>query len=133
MIPLAKQKKQLENRITELEKQEKIEIVQNTDIISLNSGYSFVTGSYPIFKQGKHYWGYILIKKDSGTFTRTQEKVGSFKIPILGAGNTFCSLSTNEWKSQSIGYFYFNVDITISDENNNGYNTAKAYIDVVTK
>lgn len=122
---------ELEKRIAELENQIKIELINRADIIELNEGFSFGQGNYAMFKQGKHYWGYVVIKKDSGTFTNKQESVGKFKINMRGVINSFCALSDSEWSSKYFGYTYIQQDsITICSASENG-NTAKLYIDIV--
>lgn len=77
MIPNCIKRKQIEKRIAELENQIKIELINRADIIELNEGFSFGQGNYAMFKQGKHYWGYVVIKKDSGTFTNKNKKNGN--------------------------------------------------------
>ena len=108
----------------------KIERVLASSIISLNSGYSFLEETtLPIYKQGKHYWGDIIIKT-SNVFNNLQQNLGSFKINLQGTINSFCSVSNDEYRSNVIAYTYYEkAHIYVADHSNSQSNIVKIHLD----
>ena len=75
------------------------------DCFDVTSGYTL---GGRLYKIGNIVFGNIIVHKTSGNFSSSQVAVG---MPNAGfvpaaAANIFCSLSTDEWSSTSIGYFY---------------------------
>lgn len=106
--------------------------VESSDIITLNSGFSILENS--VFKQGKHYFGYLTIGKSS-KFTTDQEEVGrlnhssNFAYNIYGISGT----SVNDrWAiPTNFAYVYIHSDgkMLIRGKSTDEY--IKMYLDIV--
>ena len=101
--------------------------------ITLAEGYSLVTQS-TLYKQGKHIFGTLIIKKASGNFSTTQETVLTLPETPTGAKMCIAGFNTSEWGVVSIGYAFIsaNGDMAVKDSqsSNNGY--CNVSIDYVT-
>ena len=94
-----------------------------------NENYEFVEES--IFKQGKHYFGYLTIHKKTGTFDGTSESVAtSEKIPV-GNYHLFGLGSTTQWNvpTNNADVFLSSAKIGTILINCNGCAYVKFYID----
>ena len=123
------------------EKIQDLTIEQANDFVVANNGYTVEDSN--IFKQGKHYWGYIIIKKDSGIFSDNDEKVANLTVKSTNVINNACYLTDDKWASKGIGYLYISqyqindnkVElypfIIVKDTNNSNSNYAKLYVDIV--
>lgn len=116
------------------EKIQDLTIEQANDFVIANDGYEI---SYPnIFKQGKHYFGSLIIKKTTGYFDNTgSERVCTLSKNIIGNINSSCFLCTTSWDANILGYLWMSdKSAIVSDKtNSNKYNFAKINIDVVVE
>lgn len=88
-----------------------------------------------IHKQGNHYFGTIIIKKDEGDFSSTQDIVLELPIKIPKAVNSFCCLTNSEWQANIMGYFYIsssNSRVSIGNFVGGSYNIAKIEINLMS-
>ena len=117
----------------------KKEDIAKVNIVSAKTGYTLI--SQDIFKQGKHYWGYVVIKKDSGVFDANDYNVADINIKSSSnAINNACYLSDDVWASKGVGYLYvsqYNSKtgvypfVIVKDTNNSNLNYAKFFIDMI--
>lgn len=107
--------------------------IQRVTIATAKSGYTIL--DQVIYKQGKHYFGTLIVKKNSGVFNTTQEDVASLSITIENQINSGCFLSGSLWSTHTVGYLYiFNNGILVADfRQTNTMMIAKIPIDVVAK
>ena len=107
-------------------------IIETATPFTANEGYT-IDLQY-MNKQGKHYWGTIVLHKNSGTF-------GNSEIPLkcnVGLAQIFtfgCFLGINEYSSLAVGYLHLraNQDLYVGDNNNTSkYNYARFFIDFVS-
>lgn len=121
------------------------ELTDNTQIIDITSGITVATGftksgTTHIYKQGKHIFGTLIFKKDSGSYpTSGGDTVGSMGdyAPVaqwLGGG----FFSDDVWKVQSCGYAFIQAANGQSDAGNiivtdttSSHNYVKIQIDYV--
>ena len=109
-------------------------IEQANDFIVANEGYTVEDSN--IFKQGKHYFGYVIIKKATGYFDNLgQTQVATLKEGMINVVNSGCFISNTIWSADAVGYLYIvNKNIIVSDKSNsNKYNYAKINIDLVVE
>jgi hypothetical protein len=105
-------------------------IVQVTDFITANDGYTILEQN--IFRQGNHYFGDVVIKKNSGAFSTDSENVATLKRSIVGTVNSCSFLCGSQWANGGTGYLFIGgTSIIISDFTGNSYSFAKFHIDVV--
>ena len=101
------------------------QITTNKNNISINSikssitmvqGYTLVTQS-TLYQQGKHIFGNLIIKKDSGNFSNTSETVCTLDTPPAITGMVFCGFGGSEWGIESIGYAFLgsNGGVSVKD------------------
>ena len=108
----------------------KNEIQYLTNFITAKSGYTIK--SQNIFRQNNHYWGNVVIQKDSGTFGSTQEDVATLGASIKGNVNSGCFMSAGQWSAKNVGYLYMGDNyIKIADPNATTNNIVKIDINVV--
>lgn len=84
--------------------------------ITMEQGYTLVTQS-TLYQQGKHIFGNLIIKKDSGNFSDTSEIVCTLgKSPAI-TGMLFCGFGASEWGIESIGYAFLgsNGGVSVKD------------------
>ena len=120
-------------------KKEDKEDIAKVKIVSAKTGFTLM--SQDIFKQGKHYWGYVVIKKDSGAFDSNEYRVANINIKSsFTAINSACYLSDNQWTSRYVGYLFVGKYdsktgeypyVIVRDVNNNNLNYAKFFIDMI--
>lgn len=113
--------------------------IAKVNIVSAKKGYTLI--SQDIFKQGKHYWGYVIIKKDSGVFDANDYNVADINIKSSSnAINSACYLTDDVWASKRVGYLYvrqYNSKtgaypfVIVKDTNNSNLNYAKFFIDMI--
>lgn len=107
-----------------------LEIEKIEGFFVVKPGYTILFDK--IFKQGKHYFGNLIVKKNSGNFTNIQEAVATPSKTLNGNYNTGCFLANNIYASHAIGYCYFGENVVyIADQNEKGYNIAKMNVDIV--
>lgn len=107
-----------------------LEIEKIEGFFVVKPGYTILFDK--IFKQGKHYFGNLIVKKNSGNFTNIQEAVATPSKTLNGNYNTGCFLANNIYASHAIGYCYFGENVVyIADQNEKGYNVAKMNVDIV--
>lgn len=107
------------------------EVQYLTNFITAKSGYTIK--SQHIFKQNNHFWGNVVIQKDSGTFGSTTEAIATLPTPIQGNVNSGCFMSQGEWSAKNVGYLYIgNNTIQVSDPNATTNNVVKIDLDIVT-
>lgn len=114
------------------EKIQDLTIEQANDFVVANNGYTVEDSN--IFKQGKHYFGYVIIKKTTGYFDNLgQTQVATLKEGTINVVNSGCFISNTIWSTDAVGYLYIvNKNVIVSDKSNsNKYNYAKINIDVV--
>ena len=88
-----------------------------------------------IYKQGNHYFGTIIVKKDEGEFGSTADTVITLPITIPRAVNSFCCLTNSEWQANIIGYLYIsasNSRIGVGNFVGGSYNIAKIEINLMS-
>lgn len=117
----------------------KKEDIAKVNIVSAKTGYTLI--SQDIFKQGKHYWGYVIIKKNSGVFDANDYQVADINIKSSSnAINNACYLTDDVWASKCVGYLYvsqYNSEtgvypfVIVKDTNNSNFNYAKFFIDMI--
>ena len=73
-------------------------------IATAKSGYTIL--DQVIYKQGKHYFGNLIVKKDSGEFNETQENVALLSFTVNKQQNSGCFLSGSQWNANVVGYLY---------------------------
>lgn len=106
------------------------DIVQVTDFITANNGYTLMEQN--IFRQGNHYFGDVVIKKNAGAFSADSENVATLKKNIVGTINSCAFLCGSQWANGGTGYLFIGgTSIIISDFTGNSYSFAKFHIDVV--
>lgn len=107
-----------------------LEIEQANDLLIVQNGYSFL--DINIFKQGKHYFGDVVVKKNSGNFTNIQELVAKLSRTVKGVYNSGCFLTSNQYSVHDVGYCYIGgTNFYVADHKEKGYNYAKIHIDLV--
>ena len=85
-----------------------ISIDNITSNISANTGYTIVTGMSAVYKQGKHIFGNIIVKKDDNPYTaNVEETIAVISNKPSAHVTTFCGFSTSEWNIKNIGYVFF--------------------------
>ena len=100
--------------------------------ITLAEGYSLISQS-TLYKQGKHIFGTLVIKKASGNFSSTQETVLTLPEAPIAAKMCIAGFNTSEWGIVSIGYAFISTtaELAIKDSqssNNNYCNVSLDYI-----
>lgn len=98
-----------------------------------SSGFTISQYSY-VYKIGNIVFGNIAIKKDSGTFSSTQDSTAAISNaykPLL-AFNSYGTVSASEWSSEFPCYVYLFNSIIIKDTQNKGCNWAKVSFMYVT-
>lgn len=81
--------------------------------ITMEQGYTLVTQS-TLYQQGKHIFGNLIIKKDSGNFSNTSETVCTLGNPPAITGMAFCGFGGSEWGIESIGYAFLGSNGAVS-------------------
>ena len=89
---------------TDLENYMNIEQVDPSSIISLYSGYSFISSH--LHKQGNHYFGYIDIQA-STVFNNDGTVIGQLNVPINSSVNTGC-FTGDQYHSPGTGSLFIN-------------------------
>lgn len=116
------------------------EFIKKEDEISINETPFTANEGYTIDlqyinKQGKHYWGTVVLHKNSGMF-------GSSEIPLrcnVELAQIFsygCFLGTNTYNALAVGYFHLrtNQELYVGDNNNTSkYNYARCFVDFIEK
>lgn len=90
--------------------------------ITMEQGYTLVTQS-TLYQQGKHIFGNLIIKKDSGNFSDTSETVFTLGNPPAITGMLFCGFGANEWGIESIGYAFLGSNGAVSVKDTKTTNT----------
>ena len=108
--------------------------IKKTDIsiyMTVQPGFTILDST--IYRQGNRLFGNIVIRKDNGNFTQSQETVLKLNIYNTFSNNTACFLTNNRWGANAVGYCYVGVtEILVSDYNNtNSCNMAKITLDLV--
>lgn len=108
--------------------------IEEIELITMNEGFSMV-GSQKFFKQGRHIWGDVIIKKDDGAFTNAYSYPVTLKYAIPYGYNTFCILTNGQFGADKIAYMYVSGNnassLLIADASNSGNNHAKIHLDYV--
>lgn len=108
----------------------KNDIVQVTDFITANDGYTILEQN--IFRQGRHYFGDVVIKKNNSAYSPDSENVATLKKSIVGTINSCLFLSGSQWSNGGTGYLFIgDTSVLIADFTGNSYSFAKFHIDVV--
>ena len=106
-----------------------------TSNITANTGYTIVTGMSAVYKQGKHIFGNIIVKKDENTYTaNVEETIAVISNKPSAHVTTFCGFSTSEWNIKNIGYVFFSSstgDIKVINSTA-GNTTVNIHIDYCT-
>lgn len=107
--------------------------IQRVTIATARSGYTIL--DQVIYKQGKHYFGNLIVQKNSGVFDGNQEDVVSLSITVNAQCNSGCFLSGSMWSTHTVGYLYISgTSVLVSDNQQTGLmNIAKIPIDVVER
>lgn len=100
--------------------------------ITMEQGYTLVTQS-TLYQQGKHIFGNLIIKKDSGNFSDTSETVCTLGNPPAITGMLFCGFGASEWGIESIGYAFLGSNGGVSVKDTKTTNTTvNIAVDYVT-
>ena len=115
---------------TSIQRNSKMKPVKLNNAFSAPSGYTILQNS--VYQIGKFVFGNIVVKKNSGNFSASQETVLTTLIPITDAINTGCFLSNDQWSNKTIGYLFLNkTGVTVSTyESNLECNVAKIFFEV---
>lgn len=99
--------------------------------VTAKSGFTILDST--LFRQGNRIFGNIVIRKDSGNFTQSQESVLELKVYNTYTNNIGCFLTNNRWAASKVGYCYIGVnEVLVSDYNDtNSCNMAKITLDLV--
>lgn len=112
---------------------DEIEEVALTDFISMNTNFSLSESS--VYKQGKHIFGNIIVKKSSN-YGSSSDVVGTINSGYRPAKGLLpvCVLGADEWNSASVGYCYITTEgaLRIADQVSSNKKAAKVHIDYVT-
>lgn len=105
-------------------------IVQANELIEIKDGFTIIGRN--IFRQGNHFFGNLVVKKNSGNFKNIQEVVANLTRSCKGTFNQGCFLSNNQYATYDVGYAYFgNTVLYVADHKESGYNIAKIHVDIV--
>lgn len=116
-----------------LGQQTTIEQIPLSSFCTAASGFTISQYS-SVYKMGKIVFGSIAIKKDSGSFSSTQEATATLSNaykPLI-AFNSYGTVSASEWSSEFPCYTYLANSIIIKDTQNKGCNWAKVLFIYVT-
>lgn len=77
----------------------------------IETDFAYATDGFEIlymtvYKQWRHYFGMIVVKKINGVFVPEQDLPIKFNKTVSGHINFMCSLSDNVWASKDVGYSY---------------------------
>ena len=90
--------------------------------ITMEQGYTLVSQS-TLYQQGKHIFGNLIIKKDSGNYSDTSETVCTLGKPPAITGMLFCGFGASEWGIESIGYAFLGSTGGVSVKDTKNTNT----------
>ena len=90
--------------------------------ITMEQGYTLVSQS-TLYQQGKHIFGNLIIKKDSGNYSDTSETVCTLGKPPAITGMVFCGFGASEWGIESIGYAFLGSTGGVSVKDTKNTNT----------
>jgi hypothetical protein len=84
-------------------------------VLTAATGFTILEGR--AYKTGKLMTLWTVIKKDSGTFGTTQERVATIAnaYRALWTMNSSCTLAISQWAAQKTGYLYMGTSSTTGD------------------
>ena len=105
--------------------------ISKNNIFTANSGFTIV--NQYIYKQGKHYFGDLIVKKNSGNFSADGTQLGTLNVTPTWNINSGCYVSNDEWKVTGVGYLYINKTNKIVNVSASNVNYAKIHIDFMAE
>ncbi len=109
----------------------KIQKISVNEILTMKEGFTLLNSDY-IYKDRNRYFGDIVIQKNTGSFSSTQDEVATMIKKTMHANNTGCFISNSEWSTTNVAYAYIApTKIIVCDHNNNGCKCAKIHLDIV--
>ena len=123
-----------------------VELTENTDIVditnkvSMNTGYTIDSSYSKLYKQGKHIFGTLVLKKSTGVYNSTGDDVAVISdYPPVSTTITAIGLTNTVNQMQNIGWVYISSasenpsgNISIRDGVGTINNCAMIQIDYVT-
>lgn len=96
-------------------------------VLTMRSGYTLVQGK--LYRQGKRYFGDLVVKKNSGSFSNeSDEIVADLSVTPIHDINSFCVGADSQWSAQAVGYLYYGSTVHICMVAT-GKNYAKFHLD----
>ena len=105
--------------------------ITNVSIFTPATGFSLKEQN--VWKQGNHYFGYLVVQKTTGNFGSSTDTIGTMNKELEVPINTGGFLGTTQWTAHRTAYVYINKTgtILVSDSNGSACSFVKIHLDFI--